>query len=182
MLKWLLHRTPDPSLPDLITDDPLATLDFGHDSKRRDSNPGVGSHGLREIREIYSVSRWGILSYGLSHFEQILIHYLYFLEHLHPKGKVDLGILKVLFKKAIRNFWILILHLYKCMFEFSRKYIILFHIKIYHTQFSVFNIILHQPYVTKLLLGLLDNMDTIFVWYMWEHVYAIHWCILEILV
>ena len=58
MLKWLLHRTPDLSLPDLITDDPLATLDFGHDSKRRDLNPGVGSHGLREIREIYSVSRW----------------------------------------------------------------------------------------------------------------------------
>jgi hypothetical protein len=52
MLKWLLHRAPDPSLPDLITDDPLATLDFGEKKKKRDTISGVG------LREIYSVSRF----------------------------------------------------------------------------------------------------------------------------
>jgi hypothetical protein len=52
MLKWLLHRAPDPSLPDLITDDPLATLDFGQKKKKRDAASGIG------LREIYSVSRF----------------------------------------------------------------------------------------------------------------------------
>ena len=52
MLKWLLHRAPDPSLPDLITDDPLATLDFGQKKKKKgDAASGIG------LREIYSVSR-----------------------------------------------------------------------------------------------------------------------------
>ena len=57
MLKWLLHRTSDPSLPDLITDDPLATLDFGPKrKKKRDSIPGIGA-ASQGHKEIYSVSR-----------------------------------------------------------------------------------------------------------------------------
>lgn len=46
MLKWLVQRVPDPSL-DVITDDPLATLDFHMDKKRK------------RLKEIYSVNRYG---------------------------------------------------------------------------------------------------------------------------
>lgn len=57
MLKWLLHRNPDRPFPDLITDDPLATLDFGPKRKKKGdfiTELGLSSHGHKEI---YSVSR-----------------------------------------------------------------------------------------------------------------------------
>jgi len=54
MLKWFLHRAPDPSFPDLITDDPLATVDFGNRKRISDQIKGIGANGHGEI---YSVSR-----------------------------------------------------------------------------------------------------------------------------
>ena len=46
MLKWLVQRVPDPTL-DMVTEDPLATLDLDPDGKKRRGN----------LKEIYSVNR-----------------------------------------------------------------------------------------------------------------------------
>ena len=52
MLKWLVQRVPDPNL-DLVTDDPLATLEFGEKPN--------GTKKKRQ-KEIYSVNRYDISS------------------------------------------------------------------------------------------------------------------------
>ena len=49
MLKWLVQRVPDPdSLEDVITDDPLATLEFNGKDKKQ----------AKRLKEIYSVNRY----------------------------------------------------------------------------------------------------------------------------
>ena len=56
MLKWLVQKaSTDPTL-DIITDDPLATLDFGHEKKKNKGGVGGGGGGGSH-KEIYSVNR-----------------------------------------------------------------------------------------------------------------------------